>query len=215
MPRWLSPGGPRRPTHAPTDDLHDLLGVGGRIAGPDRGHEAAGDVVLHEQQAHGVHGGAQRGCLLEDVDAVLVALDHARDAPHLALHARQAAQDLGAVLVVAPRASRGPCGAWWSVRAGAPWSSTGARACRLDAGGRRSRARSIARPSPRQPTRTIGRLGSHGWRRLAADPVDLVRVRRMRRSRTRPGASASWPSATACTSWTSHVPAAPRRRSPS
>ena len=36
-----------RAAHAPSHDLHDLLRVGRRIAGLDRGHEAAGDMVLH------------------------------------------------------------------------------------------------------------------------------------------------------------------------
>jgi hypothetical protein len=39
--------------------------------------------------------------LLQDVDAVLVALDHPRDSANLALHARQAAQELRAILCIA------------------------------------------------------------------------------------------------------------------
>ena len=48
-----------------------------------------------------VDGRPQRGGLLEDVDAVLLALDHPRDAADLALHPRQAAHELGLVLRVA------------------------------------------------------------------------------------------------------------------
>ena len=76
------------------DDVHDLLGVGVGVTGLDGVSQAAGDVVLHDQQRDGVDRGPQRGRLLEDVDAVLVALDHPADAPDLALDARQAAQQL-------------------------------------------------------------------------------------------------------------------------
>ena len=110
---WITPraldlrgGGARRANgsaHAPPHDLHDLFGVGARVSGLDRRRQAAGDVVLHQQQRDGVDRGSQRGRLLEDVDAVLVALDHAGDAPHLPLQPGEPAQELGAILLIAAR----------------------------------------------------------------------------------------------------------------
>ena len=58
-------------------------------------------MVLEHQKGQGVERGTQGRGLLQDVDAVLVALDHARDAAHLALDAREPAQQLGAILAVA------------------------------------------------------------------------------------------------------------------
>ena len=53
----------------------------------------------HDRQR--IDGGPQRGGLLQDVDAVLLALDHPGDAADLALHPRQAPDQLGLVLRVA------------------------------------------------------------------------------------------------------------------
>ena len=71
-----------------------LAALGGR---PD----AALDVVLEDQDRERVDRGAQGGRLLEDVDAVLLALDHPGDPADLALHPRQAADEAGLVLGVA------------------------------------------------------------------------------------------------------------------
>ena len=65
------------------------------------GPDAALDVVLEDEDRQRIDRGPQGGRLLEDVDAVLLALDHPRDAPDLALHPRQAADELGLVLRVA------------------------------------------------------------------------------------------------------------------
>jgi hypothetical protein len=58
-------------------------------------------VVLEQQDRQRVHGRAQGGRLLEDVDAVLLALDHPGDPAHLPLHPGQAPDQLRAVLGVA------------------------------------------------------------------------------------------------------------------
>src|SRR4029453_10845850 len=57
--------------------------------------------VLEDQDRERVDGGPERGSLLEDVDAVLLALDHPGDATDLALHPRQATDEAGLVLRVA------------------------------------------------------------------------------------------------------------------
>ena len=76
------------------DDVDDLVDVLVRLA-PLRGRpDATLDVVLEDEDRHGVDGGAQRRGLLEDVDAVLLALDHPGDPTDLALHPRQPADQL-------------------------------------------------------------------------------------------------------------------------
>ena len=51
-------------------------------------------MVLEDEDRQRVDGGAQRRGLLEDVDAILLALDHPGDAADLALHPRQATDEL-------------------------------------------------------------------------------------------------------------------------
>jgi hypothetical protein len=46
---------------------------------------ATANVVFKDQQTKGVNGGTQCCGLLQDVDAVLLAVDHARDTAHLTL----------------------------------------------------------------------------------------------------------------------------------
>jgi hypothetical protein len=58
-------------------------------------------VILEDEDRQGIDRGAQGARLLEDVDAVLLALDHARDAAHLALDTRQPADQLRLVTRVA------------------------------------------------------------------------------------------------------------------
>src|SRR4029079_8037919 len=74
------------PAESPTHDVAHLVDVlvcfapfGGR---PD----TALDVILEDHDRQRVHGRPQRGGLLEDVDAVLLALDHPGDAADLAFH---------------------------------------------------------------------------------------------------------------------------------
>ena len=90
--RW-----PARTTHAAPEHVEDLVGDTFAIAGRGRPGQATVHVVLHDEHRHRVDRGTQRCRLLHDVEAGLVPLDHACDAAHLALHARQAPQDLGAV----------------------------------------------------------------------------------------------------------------------
>lgn len=58
-------------------------------------------MILEDENRQGIDRGAQGARLLEDVDAVLLALDHARDPAHLALDARQPADELRLVARVA------------------------------------------------------------------------------------------------------------------
>jgi hypothetical protein len=58
-------------------------------------------VILHQEQRDGVDRGSQRSGLLEDVDAVLLPLDHSCNAAYLALKSGQSAQELDAILRIA------------------------------------------------------------------------------------------------------------------
>lgn len=60
-------------------------------------------MILKNQEAKCVDGGTQRGGLLQDVDAVLLAVDHARDTAHLPLKSAQPIkQDLAVFCVAVP-----------------------------------------------------------------------------------------------------------------
>jgi hypothetical protein len=61
------------------------------------------DVVLEHLQRDRLERGVDRAELREDVDAVAVVLDHARDPAHLALDAGEALQELLLVRRVAVR----------------------------------------------------------------------------------------------------------------
>jgi hypothetical protein len=59
------------------------------------------DVVLEDEDGEGVDGGPERAGLLQDVDAVLLALDHPADAPDLTFDAGEPAHELCLVAGVA------------------------------------------------------------------------------------------------------------------
>jgi hypothetical protein len=90
-----------RPAERPPDDVDDLIHVAVRIAVLGSRSNAALDVVLEDEHRERVHRGPKGGCLLEDVDAVLLALDHPGDAADLALDAGEAPDQLRLVLRVA------------------------------------------------------------------------------------------------------------------
>ena len=90
-----------RPAECPAHHVDHLIDVLVGLAALGGGADAALDVVLEDEDRQGIDRGPQRGGLLEDVDAVLLALDHPRDTADLALHARQASHELGRVLRVA------------------------------------------------------------------------------------------------------------------
>ena len=94
-------GAPDGPSERAPDDVDDLVHIGVGLAVLGGGPHAARDVVLEDDDRQGIDRGAQGGRLLEDVDAVLLALDHPGDAADLALHPRQAADELGLVLRIA------------------------------------------------------------------------------------------------------------------
>src|SRR5215211_3651386 len=107
---WLADG-----SGEPLDRLAELGEHG--LAVFLRGVEdAAADVVFEDEETGGTGGSDDGGELGQNVEAVLVLLDHPLDAPHLALHPAQARQDLRlvgsvggrvAVAVVAVRVWRG------------------------------------------------------------------------------------------------------------
>ena len=111
-------GGPRerRPRRAPSmglgealhglEQLAALLVRGGRVARGERAGDAVLDVLFEHLQRDGLERGADGAELRQDVDAVAVVLDHARDAAHLALDAREALQELLLVRRVAGRGLR-------------------------------------------------------------------------------------------------------------
>src|SRR6185369_2142813 len=100
-------GAPDRPAQRSADDVDHLVDIGVGLAMLRGGPDAALDVVLEDEDREGIDRGAQRGRLLEDVDAVLLALDHPGDPADLALHPRQAADQAGLVLGVAVTEVRG------------------------------------------------------------------------------------------------------------
>src|SRR6478672_1770276 len=76
------------------EQLAALLLRGGGVARRERAGDAVLHVLLEHLQRHGFERGADRTELGQDVDAVAVVLDHARDAAHLALDAREPLQEL-------------------------------------------------------------------------------------------------------------------------
>src|SRR5436190_2296417 len=89
------------PAEGSSHDVDDLVDVALGIALFRRGSNTALDVILEDQHRQRVDRGPQGAGLLEDVHAVLLTLDHPRDAPDLALDPRQPAEELGLVLCVA------------------------------------------------------------------------------------------------------------------
>src|SRR6476646_9398351 len=96
------PGGPaHRSSERAPDDVDDLVDVLVGLALLRGGPHATADVVLEDHDRQRIDGGPQRSGLLQDVDAVFLALYHPGDSTDLALHPRQAPDQLGLVLRVA------------------------------------------------------------------------------------------------------------------
>jgi hypothetical protein len=74
---------------SPANDIEQFFDVSIGIALFGGCPHAALDVVFEDQQGDRVHGGPERCRLLQDVDAVLAALDHSFDAPNLTLDTPQ------------------------------------------------------------------------------------------------------------------------------
>src|SRR5947209_4722600 len=92
---------PNRAAQGAADDVDDLFDVAIGLAVRGGGADAAGHVVLEDKNGERIDCRAQRAGLLEDVDAVFLALDHPRDPAHLALDSGEAANQLGLVAGVA------------------------------------------------------------------------------------------------------------------
>jgi len=105
------------PAERPSHDVHDLIDVFLGIAALGRGPDATLDMVFEDEDGQGVDRGAEGARLLEDVDAVLLALDHPGDAPHLPLDPGKAPDQLG--LVAGVRVPEG-VGARRGIRSGHP-----------------------------------------------------------------------------------------------
>ena len=90
-----------RSAHGATHDVEHLLNgfIGVALLGGI--FHATANVVFKDQEPERVDGGAQRCRLLQDVDAVLLAVDHARDAANLSLKSPQAIKEDLAVFCVA------------------------------------------------------------------------------------------------------------------
>ena len=101
-PGTLRPRGtPDGPAEGPADDVDDLVDVLIGLASRGRRAHATLNVVLEDEDRQRVDGGPQGARLLEDVDAVLLALDHPADAADLALDPGEPAHQLRLVTRVA------------------------------------------------------------------------------------------------------------------
>jgi len=87
-----------RAAKRPSNDVDHLVDVLVGFAALGGCPDATLDVVLQDEDGDGVDGGPQRGGLLEDVDAVLLALDHPGNTADLALHPRQASDESRPIL---------------------------------------------------------------------------------------------------------------------
>ena len=94
-------GTPNGPAQGPPDHVDDLLDVPVGVAVLRGRPHAALDVILEDEHRERIDRRSQRAGLLEDVHAVLLALDHSADAPDLALDAREPSHELGLVPRVA------------------------------------------------------------------------------------------------------------------
>lgn len=95
-----SRGAPDWPAEGSPDHVDDLVDVALRVALLGRGANAAGDVVLEDEDRERVDRRSEGRRLLQDVHAVFLPLDHAGDPPDLAFDARQATDQLGLVAAV-------------------------------------------------------------------------------------------------------------------
>jgi hypothetical protein len=87
-----------RAAQRPPYDVDHLVDVLVGLAPFSGRPDATLDVILENEDRDGVDRRPQGGRLLEDVYAVLLALDHPGNAPDLALHSRQAPDESSTVL---------------------------------------------------------------------------------------------------------------------
>lgn len=92
---------PNRATQRAPDDVDDLIDIAIRVTLLGGGSNAPLDVILQHENRQRIHGGPEGGRLLQDVHAILLALDHPGDTAYLALDSRESADELGLVLGVA------------------------------------------------------------------------------------------------------------------
>jgi hypothetical protein len=88
-------------TEGPADHVDHFVDVPIDLASLGRRPDAALDVVLEDEDRKGVDGSTQGAGLLEDIDAVFLALDHPADPADLALDPGKSAYELRLVLGVA------------------------------------------------------------------------------------------------------------------
>ena len=82
-------GSANRSAQRSPDDIDHLVHVLLGLTTLGCGTNTTANMVLQDHDPHRVEGRPQGGGLLEDVDAVLLALDHPGDAPHLAFDAAE------------------------------------------------------------------------------------------------------------------------------
>ena len=90
-----------RSAHGATHNVEHLFDGFLGVALLGRIFHATANVVFKDQEAERVDGGAQCCRLLQDVDAILFAINHARDPAHLSLKSPQAIKKDLAVFCVA------------------------------------------------------------------------------------------------------------------
>lgn len=91
----------RRSAHGAAHDVKHLFNGFLSITLLGRIFHAAADVIFKNQETECINCGAQSSDLLQDVDAVLLAVNHARNAAHLSLKSPQAIKEDLAVFCVA------------------------------------------------------------------------------------------------------------------
>jgi hypothetical protein len=100
LPGSTSGAGSDRLAHRPSDHVEDFFDVLVGVALFGGRSDAPLDVIFEDQQGHGIDSRPQRRRLLEDVDAVFPALDHALDPSDLTLDAPEPPDQGGLVLRV-------------------------------------------------------------------------------------------------------------------
>ena len=86
-----------RLSEGPADDIQDLLDIAIGVALLGRVPDTALDVVFEDEESDGVYRSPQSRRLLEDVDAVFSALNHALDPTDLARDAAQSPNEDGLI----------------------------------------------------------------------------------------------------------------------
>jgi hypothetical protein len=99
--RFRAGAAAHRPPERPAHDIDDLVDVAIGLTALGRSPNAALDVILEDEDGQRIDGCPEGARLLEDVHAVLLALDHPAYPADLALDPREAAHELRLVAGIA------------------------------------------------------------------------------------------------------------------